>query len=148
MRVEVTRNEAARLRVPRAGHDRGDARASRRARLGRQDPGRRPEHTQLDFDDRWKLMTVRNWGESPFGTWTLNVTDVSTGDISECVDHLWDLETPGRTVDCRFFEKRKYCVGSKVDEEEIASDGNSPLLSLTDEDRGLTFEEACCEKRS
>ena len=107
-------------------------------------PGKRPENTQLDLDDRWKLMTVRNWGESPFGTWTLNVTDVNPGDLSECADHLWDLETPGRTVNCKFFEKRKYCLDGRVDAEEIAADGNSALLSLTDEDRGLTFEEACC----
>ena len=108
-------------------------------------PGKRPETTQLDVDDRWKLMTLRNWGESPFGTWSLNVTDVSKGDVSECVDHLWDLQTPGRTVDCSFFERRKYCADGKVDVGNITADGNSALFSLTDEDQDLTFEEACCE---
>ena len=42
-------------------------------------PGMRPENTHLTGEERWQLMTVRNWGESPYGDWTLNVTDIAPG---------------------------------------------------------------------
>ena len=47
-------------------------------------PGQRPENSQTEV--RWKLMTVRNWGESAKGDWTLSILDKSLGDISSCVD--------------------------------------------------------------
>ena len=107
-------------------------------------PGKRPETTQLDVDERWKLTTVRSWGESPFGTWTLNVTDLSEGDFAACVDHLWDLNVSGIILDCAFFERKEYCKDGSVDVVTLSLDGNNFLLDLEDEDGQLTFEEACC----
>jgi Proprotein convertase P-domain len=49
-------------------------------------PGLRPENTQLPANQRWKLMTVRSWGESSAGNWTLSITDSKPGDLSDCVD--------------------------------------------------------------
>jgi len=45
-------------------------------------PGRRPEKTQLEGDERWKLMTLRNWGEDPTGEWQLKVQDLVTNNAS------------------------------------------------------------------
>jgi len=39
-------------------------------------PGKRPESSQLKGDERWKLMTVKNWGENPTGNWKLKVRDL------------------------------------------------------------------------
>lgn len=49
-------------------------------------PGQRPENTQLVGDQRWKLMTLRSWGESSKGTWTLSAVDIEPGDVTTCVD--------------------------------------------------------------
>lgn len=49
-------------------------------------PGERPENGQLVGSDRWKLMTVRNFGETSAGTWTLSVVDIKAGDFGDCVD--------------------------------------------------------------
>ena len=38
-------------------------------------PGKRKENTQLQGEARWKLTTVRNWGEKPDGLWTLSIVD-------------------------------------------------------------------------
>ncbi len=65
-------------------------------------PGRRPENTQLEGDERWKLMTVRNWGEDPTGTWTLKIKDLETDNtITTGANELrqWKLVVYGRTPD-------------------------------------------------
>ena len=108
-------------------------------------PGKRPETAQLDIDERWKLMTVRSWGESPFGTWSLNVTDVKQGDVEECADHLWTLDVDDddtEDISCEFFEKLEYCADGKVSEEVLEQ--ASFLFNVTDEDFELNFAEACC----
>ena len=108
-------------------------------------PGKRPETTQLDIDERWKLMTVRSWGESPFGNWTLSVTDAKSGDVAQCVDHLWSLEADdGFDVTCDFFENNGYCENGTVDEELLAQSSGEFIFNVTDEDFGLNFVEACC----
>jgi subtilisin-like proprotein convertase family protein len=65
-------------------------------------PGRRPENTQLEGDERWKLMTVRNWGEDPTGTWKLEITDLTTDNtVLTGANELrqWQLVVYGRTED-------------------------------------------------
>ena len=108
-------------------------------------PGKRPETTQLDADERWKLMTVRNWGEDPFGEWRLSVTDIAPGDVDSCADHLWDIELTDETVGCFYFGWFGYCEDGSVNLDYLTIDGSTFLLDLRDEDLGLTFAEACCE---
>ena len=70
-------------------------------------PGSRPENTQLsatttsspsaasddDLDQRWKLMTVRNWGESAIGDWKLVIRDLKQGDFAgDCADAPYSNE--------------------------------------------------------
>jgi subtilisin-like proprotein convertase family protein len=65
-------------------------------------PGRRPENTQLKGDERWKLMTLRNWGEDPTGTWKLEITDLTTDNtVATGANELrqWKLVVYGRTED-------------------------------------------------
>merc|ERR1712087_433649 len=68
-------------------------------------PGKRPEDTeQLIFGgDMWKLMTVRNWGESPAGEWKLIIRDLvdrENNSFMKPYDNLfraWFLNVHGRT---------------------------------------------------
>jgi len=65
-------------------------------------PGRRLENTQLEGDERWKLMTVRNWGEDPTGTWSLKIKDLETDNtVTTGANELrqWKLVVYGRTLD-------------------------------------------------
>jgi subtilisin-like proprotein convertase family protein len=107
-------------------------------------PGDRPENTQRSAEDRWKLLTVRNWGESPEGEWTLEMVDTKEGDAGECQSLPW-LNTIGRVeIDCNFLEKQAYCVDAEVDPSGVLS---TPLINaifgFEDED-GVFAEEACC----
>jgi subtilisin-like proprotein convertase family protein len=52
-------------------------------------PGNRPENSQLR--GKWKMMTVKNWGEDPSGAWTLSIVDTVAGDLEQCTDYEWAL---------------------------------------------------------
>jgi len=65
-------------------------------------PGKRPESGQPTGDERWQLMTVRNWGEDPTGTWELKIKDlkpdtVDPGAANNFID--WKIVVYGRTPD-------------------------------------------------
>lgn len=49
-------------------------------------PGYRDENQQLAFGQRWKLMTLRCWGEKSKGLWYLHIRDNKNGDKEDCVD--------------------------------------------------------------
>ena len=61
--------------------------------------GKRPENSQLEGTERWKLMTVRNWGEDPTGKWKLKVRDLIDREdvIDENVFRSWKLIVYGRS---------------------------------------------------
>jgi subtilisin family serine protease len=49
--------------------------------------GDSPENTQLRDNVSMKLMTLKNWGESSGGEWTLSITATKPGqDVSTCID--------------------------------------------------------------
>jgi hypothetical protein len=51
-------------------------------------PGQRPENHQSVRNERWKLMTVRSWGEGSVGNWTLTIVDAKAGGVSNCIDQV------------------------------------------------------------
>ncbi len=65
-------------------------------------PGKLPEDT--DGVDQWKLMTLKNWGETPPGVWTLTIRDlVDRTDNNEAkpndnVFEQWELVVYGRAA--------------------------------------------------
>ena len=64
--------------------------------------GKRPEDNQLTGDERWKLMTVRNWGEDPTGKWKLKVQDLVTDNTDtegENEFRQWKLTVYGQMED-------------------------------------------------
>lgn len=64
-------------------------------------PGGRPESAQLS--EPWVIKTVRNWGESANGEWSLRLEDRSEGDSSTCVDVAdWTLNLGNDTHPVEF----------------------------------------------
>ena len=70
-------------------------------------PSKRDESTTLLGGTKWELMTVRNWGESPVGDWTLSITDerldgvdLPTTSTIGSVNYLkdWDIFIYGRNT--------------------------------------------------
>eukprot|EP00971_Amphidinium_carterae_P134765 2670706-Amphidinium_carterae.1 len=49
--------------------------------------------TYGDYDS-WKFVTVKNWGESPIGNWSLSVADVRQNDADGYL-HSWTLAIYG-----------------------------------------------------
>lgn len=105
-------------------------------------PGNRPENTQLDEDERWKLMTVRNWGEIAAGTWSLSIRDISSGDIANCIDSSFWTIFNDTQVDCNYLITEGICRDGMVDSEILGNGAYDELLSI--EVDGFKLEESCC----
>jgi hypothetical protein len=99
----------------------------------------------LDEGERWKLLTVRHWDESPIGEWTLSIVDLKEGDTDACVSKArgWIWPYCGEEITCDALEYYGYCEAGVLD----------PFVYLTPEefdelsvfvDNGLTAAEACC----
>ena len=111
-------------------------------------PGQRPENTVLDEDERWKLLTVRSWGESVEGDWTLSIRDISAGDTLECADAPWLFVQAGGGSDltCEFVIRNYgFCSNGAVDTSDSNLTPGDVDFLLTVEDNGKTLPEACCE---
>lgn len=106
-------------------------------------PSKRPEHTQLTRNQRWKLLTLRAWGEVPLGEWKLTVIDdKQRPDIGlpDCYDYPWEYSytstsnNQNTTLTCNDFRG----VGNCTDEQKV----NQALLDIVYQGRDLL--EACC----
>jgi hypothetical protein len=105
-------------------------------------PGQRPENTVLYEDERWKMLTVRSWGESAEGNWTLAIRDISDGDALVCADEAFRAEVGTFVVTCGYFEAIEFCSGGVVDEAAVTVDQLTWIRSV--EHNGKRIEEACC----
>jgi hypothetical protein len=90
-------------------------------------PGNRPESGQAVI---WQFTTVRSWGESPVGDWTLSITDTRMGDVKECFDD---------GVNCNALEAMQYCKDGLFDPYGYASED-----SEFDVDKERLAMKACC----
>jgi subtilisin-like proprotein convertase family protein len=105
-------------------------------------PSKRPEDAQLRDDDmgKWKLLTLRSWGEFPTGVWTLGVKDEKPGSLKACHDLPWEFVYPkangegNETLTCNDFAGVTRCN----DDAEV----NPGLLTILYE--GRTLVESCC----
>ena len=100
-------------------------------------PGSIPENTMET--QMWKLVALKNWGESPVGAWKISLEDEKEGDVSNCEDdeftyELVDEETGIATLGCGDFAK--YCLGT-----DDGFDPNDPFFIGLE---GTTVGEACC----
>ena len=92
-------------------------------------------------------MTVRCWGESAGGEWTLSLVDEAAGDVSDCVDVPdWALKVREGFVDCAFLEMSGACEDGGQGPE--FGDIFGGLTGLSDpelaDENGVTPDVACC----
>jgi hypothetical protein len=105
-------------------------------------PGRRIENTQLDPSQRWKLLTVRNWGESAVGTWELSIRDLRPGDVAECADAPFVIDINTQLVTCATVETEEWCIDGA--RNPITADGQNLDEIFMHKVNGTTLSEACC----
>jgi subtilisin-like proprotein convertase family protein len=113
-------------------------------------PGERPENSQEV--ERWKLTTVRAWGETANGDWTLRIVDRREGDISTCVDRAgWSVNITFADgpveLDCGAFGRVNACSNGGEGSSfysvfyGIASGIEDPIFT---DANGVSVVEACC----
>jgi subtilisin-like proprotein convertase family protein len=105
-------------------------------------PGRRPENTHME--DRWKLLTVRNWGEDPNGEWTLTIVDLVEGDVDSCQSQNWTVFYDGLNIDCDLLDAAEICVDGQLDPNNFLNLTEYDEFFTRQDDDGLLAEEACC----
>ncbi|CAB9496298.1 Furin-like protease 1, isoform 1 [Seminavis robusta] len=106
-------------------------------------PSKKPEDVQLRGDDigKWKLLSLRTWGEWADGDWTLTLTDEKPGRYRECHDLPWEFTYPradgqgNETISCGDFDRVTDCN----DEGQV----NPELMNVLYEDR--TLVQSCCQ---
>ena len=110
-------------------------------------PGQHPETIQSI--ERWKLLTVKNWGESVVGNWTLSVIKIPEDAIveeenvqEECVDAPYEHRYLGTEFTCSYLEEQGFCFDGSPDPSTLGSEQNVDLLLF--EFEGFTLEDACC----
>jgi hypothetical protein len=105
-------------------------------------PGQRPENTILNEDERWKLLTVRSWGESARGNWTLMLRDISAGDAMECADAPFNYAVNDFVLNCEYLEKIQFCANGAITPSSVNSDQSEFLR--TAQNNGRKVVDACC----
>jgi subtilisin-like proprotein convertase family protein len=91
-------------------------------------PGKRPENGQTD--EYWKLLTVRNWGESVGGEWTISLVDEAA---SDCIDNSdWVVIAQGLELDCWLLAKLPTPLSAYCEIPQLA------------DENGVTPDVACC----
>ena len=104
-------------------------------------PGNRPENSLLEEGDHWKLLTVRAWGESAKGDWTMVIRDISPGYALECADAPWTVLFDGLTLNCDYVQGQEFCIDGALDP---TADPQQLDLLLSLRDHGRDIAEACC----
>ena len=106
--------------------------------------GRRRENTHLEGEERWKLLTVRNYGENAEGEWTLSLSDKRSGAADQCVDYPYKVLVdvpPSETkadLGCDAIQVYEFCVNGTL------AAGAQDFLALYDESSRKNAVEACC----
>jgi hypothetical protein len=106
-------------------------------------PGRRKENTMTGRGQFWELLTVRNYGESATGTWTLSIRDLREGNIEACSD-LQFFVPEFSLMGCSLLEIAACKEGGLNNLYWYRFPDDSPILTVTDTETGLTFQESCC----
>jgi len=108
-------------------------------------PGGRPDDAALGGDERWKLLTVRNWNESPVGEWTLELLDTKQGDApTGCVDRPWELPDDGQIITCDRIAAAGWCADGVRNPAGDLDENLAKFLFDSVADDGRTSQDACC----
>lgn len=116
-------------------------------------PGGRNEYGQLECNEWWEFLTLRSWGENPYGPWKLSITDTKPGhgDVV-CMDRQ-PFSVPraasnlNYTMTCKDYESQGFCVDGSINKKDIRLEDKVFNKTLFDEKHGtchLTALSACC----
>ena len=110
-------------------------------------PGQRPENTPTD--ERWKLMTVRNWNEPANGDWTLRIIDQSAGDLDGCGDIPdWSVLVDSLEIDCQLLSVQLGVCANGAQSSNFFDVFTSAVSGITDpafdDANGVGPADACC----
>lgn len=115
-------------------------------------PGGRTEYTQTLDDEWWEFLTLRSWGETPYGDWKISITDTKpgNGDIA-CVDRPIAIPEESTGLDfsftCAEYESNEFCLDGEIN-NGLTSRLEPDLHTVLFEDGygldGRTAREACC----
>lgn len=105
-------------------------------------PSRRPENS---VDERWKLLTVKHWGEPAEGTWTLKMIDHREGSLEDCVDSFWKVQAEGIEISCGLLERARVCEdGGEGSQFDVIFTGLSLNSAALQSDDNVSPGDACC----
>lgn len=113
-------------------------------------PGQRPDSVQAM--ERWKLTTVRNWGEAPNGSWTLRIADKRKGYAVPCLDVAEWSTNVGTSLapvmlNCADFASYNLCANG-AQGANFTSTFQSGITGISDpvlaDANGVTPAQACC----
>jgi subtilisin-like proprotein convertase family protein len=140
--------EAVEVLLDISHFSRGDLRITLTSPAGTESlmhPGSLPENGQLGSDQYWKLMTVRNWGESPYGEWALKLVDEKAGSFQDCADvgGFSFIYSDSTLVTCGLAERIDICKNGDYNADFFNS-GNYDSLKVQTDDEGRTLKVACC----
>lgn len=96
-------------------------------------PSMRPETTT--DDERWKLMTVRNWGENAHGLWTLSIVDEKAIASVVTENGEGDVEVTAKESDFlheRLVSWKLYVYGHDLPLTASPSSGRRPVGEMSD----------------
>ena len=105
-------------------------------------PGKRIEKTFTGEGDKWVLLTVRNWGESPIGKWKLSIRDLREGSLGDCADQHFYIDEFAMV--CNSFKTLGACLNGSLNSTFWQDPSFAYFFSVTDETNGKNFQEACC----
>ena len=124
-------------------------------------PGGRSEYTQLGDGEWWEFLTLRSWGETPYGNWKLSITDTKSGngngngDESSmmCIDRPFSVPPTVTTFDipltCAEYKSKEYCGNGEINSDVVSqliqpADIYAVLFETEYGESSVTAEEACC----
>lgn len=117
-------------------------------------PGGRHEFGQLECDEWWEFLTLRSWGENPYGEWKLSITDTKSGsgDVV-CIDRPSFLVPKSATgldytLSCEEYESEGFCVDGKINNDDTRLQQDDGFNETLFEDRygkcDVMAVSACC----
>eukprot|EP00539_Tryblionella_compressa_P008268 CAMPEP_0178775504 /NCGR_PEP_ID=MMETSP0744-20121128/24230_1 /TAXON_ID=913974 /ORGANISM="Nitzschia punctata, Strain CCMP561" /LENGTH=842 /DNA_ID=CAMNT_0020432491 /DNA_START=72 /DNA_END=2600 /DNA_ORIENTATION=+ len=104
--------------------------------------GCRIENTQQSPDERWMLLSVRNWGEYAVGEWMLSIRDLSPGSVNACADAPFYSIYDDEALTCGRVETELWCVDGERSTEPNGEEDDLGMFEV--EDNGMTIVQACC----
>ncbi|VEU36253.1 unnamed protein product [Pseudo-nitzschia multistriata] len=115
-------------------------------------PGGRSHHNQLEDDEWLEFLTLRSWGEVPYGEWKLSITDTKPGNGGvTCFNRPINVAPEFANLDlpltCMEFKSSGFCSNGSMN-DDLVNEQQELYQKLLDEGSGdgvVSAKESCCE---